>query len=93
MTTSAPVLDLIEAFRRSKTMFVAVSLGVFDRMPATAARLAEDLGCNTGALERLLDGCVGLGFLRKQDGEYSNEPVAETYLRLASPQTMAGYIL
>lgn len=27
-----PVLDLIEAFRRSKTMFAAVELGVFDGM-------------------------------------------------------------
>ena len=26
----APILDLIEAFRRSKTMFAAVELGVFD---------------------------------------------------------------
>jgi len=26
----APVIDLIEAFRRSKTMFAAVALGVFD---------------------------------------------------------------
>ena len=27
-----PVLDLIQAFRRSKTMFTAVSLGIFDRL-------------------------------------------------------------
>ena len=30
----APVLDLIQAFRRSKTMFVAVSLRIFDRLEA-----------------------------------------------------------
>jgi acetylserotonin N-methyltransferase len=46
MTTSAAVvLDLIEAFRRSKTMFAAVSLGVFDRLergPATAAEFVGD---------------------------------------------------
>ena len=28
----APVLDLIEAFRRSKTMFTAVSMGVFEAL-------------------------------------------------------------
>ena len=32
---------------------------------------------NAEPLERLLDGCVGLGFLRKQDGVYANQPVAE----------------
>lgn len=90
-----PVLDLIEAFRHSKTMFTAVSLGVFDRLhegPATAAALAEALGLNAGALERLLDGCVALGLAGKTDGVYTNEPVAEVYLCGASPHSMHGYI-
>jgi len=42
----APVIDLIEAFRRSKTMFAAVALGVFDRLeraPADAATLAAEI--------------------------------------------------
>ena len=44
---AAPVLDLIEAFRRSKTMFAAVELGVFDRLgksPDDAATLGARLG-------------------------------------------------
>lgn len=91
----APVLDLIEAFRRSKAMFTAVSLGVFDRLhsaPASAAALAGALGVNADALERLLDGCAALGLLRKTDGSYANEPVADAYLCTASPYTMRGYI-
>ena len=43
----APVLDLIQAFRRSKTMFTAVSLGVFDRLGdggADATTLAREVG-------------------------------------------------
>jgi acetylserotonin N-methyltransferase len=42
----AVVLDLIEAFRRSKTMFAAVALGVFDALadgPKTADALAHEL--------------------------------------------------
>jgi O-methyltransferase domain/Dimerisation domain len=91
-----PVLDLIEAFRRSKTMFTAVAFGIFDRLgegPQDAATLAVHLNVNQGALERLLDACVGLGFLSKAGGVYSNQPVAETYLRRSSPHTMTGYIL
>jgi Dimerisation domain/O-methyltransferase domain len=91
-----PVLDLIEAFRRSKTMFAAVALGVFDRLgesPVDAATLAAQIGARRDALERLLDACVALGFLRKQGGVYSNLPVAGTYLRRKSPHTMTGYIL
>ena len=91
----APVLDLIEAFRHSKTMFVAVSMGVFDRLsqsPATAAEMASDLQANVEATERLLDACAALGFLRKETGIYSNTPVAETYLCTASPHSLYGYI-
>ena len=65
----AVVLDLIEAFRRSKTMFTAVRLGIFDRLrqaPADASRMAIETGVNAGALERLLDGCAALGLLSKE---------------------------
>ncbi len=48
----APVLDLIGGFRRSKTMFTAVTLGLFDRLPATAAELAAAIGARAEALER-----------------------------------------
>jgi acetylserotonin N-methyltransferase len=91
----APVLDLIEAFRRSKTMFTAVSMGIFDRLhdaPADAGAIAAQLGANRDAVERLLDGCAALGLLSKQDGVYSNVPAADTYLCSASRHTLRGYI-
>jgi acetylserotonin N-methyltransferase len=82
MTTSNVVLDLIEAFRRSKTMFAAVELGIFDGQ--RPGELEE--------LDRLLDACVALGLLEKQGDNYVNTPVAEKYLRSDSPDTMTGYI-
>jgi len=83
MTTSDNiVLDLIEAFRRSKAMFAAVELGIFDgRRPADCKELA-----------RLLDACVALGLLEKHGDQYINSAVAEKYLRSASPDTLSGYI-
>lgn len=93
---AAPVLDLIEAFRRSKTMFAAVELGIFDRVaerPATLGTLARDTGTEPHALERLLDACVGLGFLHRRGALYANTPIADEYLRRASPRSMTGYIL
>jgi acetylserotonin N-methyltransferase len=93
----SPVIDLIDAFRRSKTMFTAVRVGVFDRLaggPEPLAKLAADLGANADALERLLDGCVGLGLLLKTDGgSYANTELASVYLRRSSPLAMTGYIL
>jgi acetylserotonin O-methyltransferase len=82
MTTSNNVLDLIDAFRRSKTMFAAVELGIFDgKRPADAKELS-----------RLLDACVSLGLLQKTGDTYSNTPEADKYLRSDSPDTMAGYV-
>jgi acetylserotonin N-methyltransferase len=89
------VTDLIDAFRRSKAMFTAVSMGVFDILasgPADLDTLAHGLDAQPGSLARLLDACAGLGFLRKQDGKYANQPVADVYLTTDSPHTLAGYV-
>src|ERR1700686_3851176 len=92
----SPVIELLEAFRRSKAMFAAVSLGVFDALehrPQEATALAEELHVKADPLERLLDACVGLKLLRRRGAAYENEPVATTYLRRASERTLTGYIL
>lgn len=89
---SAPVVDLIEAFRRSKAMFTAVSMGIFDRTPATLSDLASTLAANPDSLERLLDSLRGLGFLTLENGVYANTSVADIYLKRSSPHAMVGYI-
>jgi acetylserotonin N-methyltransferase len=91
----AVVLDLLEAFRRSKTMFAAIELGVFDALAngaLTAAELAGRLEVNADALERLLDACVGLKLLNWSAGKYGNTPAAETYLTATSPRRLTGYL-
>ncbi len=90
-----PVLELIHAFRKSKVLFAAVALGVFDELghgPADKLALARALGGAPDAVERLLDACVGLGLLEKKGTLYANDSVAQTYLRRSSPDTLAGYI-
>jgi acetylserotonin O-methyltransferase len=82
MTTPDKILELIDAFRRSKTMFAAVKLGIFE-----GARPAD-----YKALPRLLDACVALGLLEKRDGVYINTPESDKYLRSDSPDALTGYI-
>jgi acetylserotonin O-methyltransferase len=92
----SPIIDLIEAFRRSKTMFAAVSLGVFDLLkvqPRNLATLAAQLRAQPEPLERLLDACVGLKLLRKKGSNYENEPIASIYLCRTSENALTGYIL
>src|SRR5437762_582621 len=90
----APVLDLLEAFRRSQVMFAALELGVFDRLaegPATRTHLATHLRTDADALGRLLDACVGLRLLRRDGDDYANTPAASAYLTAGSPQRLTGY--
>jgi acetylserotonin N-methyltransferase len=93
---SSLVIELIEAFRRSKTMFTAVSLGVFDfleRAPTDIDTIAAKLGVESEPLERLLNACVGLKLLRRNLTLYENEPTASTYLCRSSEHALTGYIL
>lgn len=76
-----PILELIDAFRRSKTMFTAVGLGIFDGERPQGA-----------AMDRLLEACVGLGLLEKREDDYVNTPLAGEYLARTSPRTLSGYI-
>ncbi len=89
------ILDLLQAFRWSKTMFAAVALGVFDALaeaPLSGEVLAERLKANPDALARLLDGCVGLQLLDRDQRGYRNTPAASAYLCRNSPQSVASYI-
>ncbi|MBN8730886.1 MAG: homocysteine methyltransferase [Acidobacteria bacterium] len=91
-----PILDLIEGFRRSKVMFTAVSLGVFERLaegPEEAFALSLRIGASEDTTARLLDACVSLGLLEKRGTMYANADVATVYLLRGSPRTMVGYIL
>ncbi|MFN9459353.1 MAG: class I SAM-dependent methyltransferase [Acidobacteriota bacterium] len=90
-----PVLDLIEAFRRSQVLFTAVHLGVFDLLTTghTAPAIANRLSADLRATELLLDACVNLGLLTKADGRYRYTPDADRYCRRSSPETLAGYML
>jgi acetylserotonin O-methyltransferase len=92
----SPVVELLMAFRRSQTMFTAVSLGVFDKLSQgskDSAELASGLGTDPEALARLLDACVGLGLLQKRGGRYANTPAAVAYLTTTGTHRLTGYIL
>lgn len=89
------VLELIEAYRRSKVMFAAVQLGVFDALcsgSASAESIAKRLECHAGAMQALLEGCVSLGLLECQKDQFSNTASTVKYLTSSSPDRMTGYI-
>ena len=90
-----PVLELMLGFRRSKTMFGAVELGVFDALDGSARssdELARELKCDSAAMRRLMDALVGLELLVRDGDAYSNAPNATDYLCTSSPNRLTGYI-
>ncbi len=90
------VLEYIHAFRRSKTMFVATALGIFDELaagPRTADEIASRMSLNPDAADRLLHACVSLGLLQKQGQVFSNTATAKKYIVSTSPDSLAGYIV
>ena len=90
-----PILDLLQAFRWSKAMFAALSLGVFDALadgPKSLDTLAGELQTSRDGLQRLLDACVGLQLLSRDDRGYSNTPTASAYLCRKSPHRLTGYL-
>jgi len=99
MTTSAPspnpILELLDAFRRSKVMFAAEALGIFERLAhqsATAETLAAEFHLHPGALTRLLDTLVAMNLLDPANGAYTNAPATNEYLVRSSPRSMTGYV-
>lgn len=95
-----PVLDLLMAYRSSQVLFTSATLGVFDALadgPKPIAELAEQLGCNLDAFERLVGAATMHGLLHwdNQDGGagmVANTPTAQAYLTQHSPERLLGYV-
>jgi acetylserotonin O-methyltransferase len=91
----APIIGLIENFRRSQAMFTATELGVFDLLaegPATPEDLSARTNTHPGALTRLLYLCANLGLLTVSDGKFANTEITSAYLVRGGPRAITGYV-
>ncbi|XP_033866463.1 acetylserotonin O-methyltransferase [Acipenser ruthenus] len=91
------ILDYMEGFLVSKTLFAACELGVFDfllvsEQSTSSADIAKGLKTSVDGMERLLMACVGLQLLHAdiQNGEalYSNTELSRIYLTRTSPKSL-----
>lgn len=80
----ANIIQLLDGFKASKTLFAACKLKVFDKLKDKRALKAEDIADEINAslcgTEKLLDACVALGLLEKTHQVYSNTEAANTFL-------------
>ncbi|KAM6970569.1 acetylserotonin O-methyltransferase [Aplochiton taeniatus] len=91
------ILDYMEGFLVSKTLFAACELGVFDLLqqsqrPLSAGEVAQALGASLDGTERLLAACTGLELLSAEhhDGQmvYQNTAQSSVYLTQSSPLSL-----
>jgi ubiquinone/menaquinone biosynthesis C-methylase UbiE len=88
LCTPAAVVEMASAYYASASLFAAIESGVFEVLaaaPATAEAVAEQRGLSPRGVRLLLDACVALGLLVKQDDCYSNAPAAAQCLVPGAP--------
>lgn len=90
------ILEITSAFYDSCVLFSASDLGVFaylaEKGSADAAAVADGCSLSERGCRLLLDGCVALGLLAKQDGKYSNTPEVAMFLVPGAPGDLSRAI-
>lgn len=89
------LLDTAHAYFGSQVLFTANELGVFGELangPRTADQLAQTLGANKDALERLLNACVAIKLLSTSNGLYANATLAEEVLVDGRPGYLGNWL-
>lgn len=74
--------DLMFGLWRPYALAAALEVDLFTCIKSgkrTAREIARDAGAHEGAMTRLLDAMVSMGYLRRRNTTYSLERVAETY--------------
>ena len=99
MTTNPPspehILQVGLGFWASKALLSAVEMGVFtelSRKPEDLETLRGRLGLHPRSARDFLDALVALGFLRRQDGKYSNTPATDFHLDKHKPSYIGGLL-
>ncbi|HWG45286.1 MAG TPA: class I SAM-dependent methyltransferase [Gemmataceae bacterium] len=91
-----PLLDTLQAMLRARAIMVATKLGVFEAIKegtATAAEVAERIGTEAHATEKLLNSLVGARYLGFKNGRYKLARVARKWLLKDSPQSLHDNML
>ena len=92
---SSALLEMAQAYRQSAILMTACQLQVFTHLsqgPLSADALAQSCQVPVRGLQRLLNACVVLDLLEKEDERYQNTPIAETFLVQGKPGYMGDFI-
>lgn len=89
------LMQLTLGYWRSQVLFAATRLGVFDALadgPRPADDVAERCGAPAGHMGRLLNACVAVQLLERENGGYRNAPVAQRFLVAGGDQYLGNWV-
>jgi len=95
MTVTSPeqIFEMATAFQTSRILLTAYELEVFSALegrPRHSADIAETLGTDPRATDRLLNALCALGFVEKENDLFFNSHIAETFLVKGKKFYLAG---
>src|SRR5437764_2491635 len=93
--TPIPLMQMATAFWAFKTLSTAVEMDLFTHLatsPMAASETAQWFRIHERPAEMLLTGCAGLGLLGKENGRYSNTPLANKFLVRGSRYYFGGFV-
>jgi hypothetical protein len=89
------IMQIGFGFWAAKTLLSAVELGVFTELakqPADLESLRTKLGLHSRSARDFFDTLVALGFLKRENGKYSNAPAADLFLDKQKPSYIGGIL-
>jgi len=91
------IISLASAYYGSAVLFAALEHDLFTVVQsvgasATAANVAQRMGADDRGVRLLLDACVAIGLLEKQEGVYSNPPATLLTLVSGAPHDLTRAI-
>ena len=91
--TADDLYQLPRGFFHSRIFLTAYELGVFTALGdgrKTSADVAEELGTDPRATDRLMNASAVLGLLHKEEGRFANAEAAARYLVKGKAEYMSG---
>ena len=86
-------MEMAWGFQNSRILLTAYELELFTALgdkSATSAEVARSLGTDERATDRLMNALCAIGLLQKEDGRFSNTPLAARFLVRGEPDYAEG---
>jgi ubiquinone/menaquinone biosynthesis C-methylase UbiE len=93
ITSPADLLEIVNGYRKSRIILTAHELDIFtilDKNSLSSLEIAENIGANPRATDRLMNALVAIGLLEKSNSLFSNTFFSSKFLVKTEPGFLGG---